>query len=1783
MKRIMLVSAVLTARAFCLAGDIHVSVGDWAVGGTCLVRCTNQGDWRLSAEALPSGTNGISLVHVLLESGQSAKRPVFSVKVRIPGGEARSLWRPDSGCRKFSRAGVMPFVSHATFASCAAQWMPLYAFLDAEDKSVLTLASSESCDRVVFRGGTEEGPNTLVAEYKFNTMDCETPTNRFEVTVRFDVRRLAADRALPVAAAWMRAADSAKDHPVPDFAFEPVWSSWCAYHTSVTEEIVEREAAAARSVGLNAIILDDGWQVPNGMPYCDGDNLPSARYAKDFAAHVSRLHEAGTKVVLWYPVTLVTDNAPNIADYEGTTLYRRSWGPRVWDPRFPARRAFFHGRIATAMKDWKVDGLKLDFVDSWGLDFDTCKLPDVSNGIGNRDVRDLMPAVAKTMAEAREIVSDIRPDAIIEFRQGYIGPRMLKCCTQMRVQDCPGSLAEMRYGIANLRLTCGPNAVHSDPIQWSRDASATSVAESILSSIFGIGQYSVRLTEASPEQLKILKHWVAFAREHSAALYHGDFRVQGLSSDAPVLVGETASERIVGAYKPGFVADCGMPDRRIVVLNGTGATRVTVRFGAAVKGSVFGPDGMRLNDLSIPAGLSEIELPRGGYLSVADDNLTAYSMVTRDGRRLVSRVENGKTVYELIATNSLPAGLPPVRQWTIYGIKSAHSDLGLHRSNYEQRKGTVRRLEMAKELFDADRRKDADPAAFRYVQEGWWGWFNFLADRGEEKSYANFVDLIRRGRFDIGLSLCGSTTHIFGYEELARSIYPLRELRTKWGVAGHTSQLVDNPGVSCAVIDPYVEAGIENLTFWPNGWVLEQLNSGRSPHRTKIRFAPGTDHPPVFWWEAPSGNRLLVWSGSHYIGGGAFGLATAFIDKLSHPQPEKAELPAPNWQLDLERMERATAGTLAYLERAVPYDVWLFPDYHDDELPSTRLADAFAKWNEKWATPIFHTVGRLDEPFERLRANFSADIPVVRGDISCAWDRTLPAAAELVADKLAADRLLPLAEARATVAAVKDGTAYPHDDLAHGYEALLLNDDHSYGFSGYSGRRCYDTWMQHRDWIETAERIASNDNSTRSTRSARLTPVANGESENRWYRIEVNERGEITSIYDKELKRELLDGVANRLLYTRDGYRTWSDPETLGGNIVQKVSLDPNEKRIVIENTILDAADLWNTNRFYRYGHYVFPFKVENPRFYSQLNGPVVDAHAGVTPHVQDTFACIRDWCAVENGAFGVALVQPDTCIVEYGELHTTNAYCRLGRPTSGHVYPHVFADGLQYQLDRPPSCRFRFILTSYAGTWQDAHIPAFAARQVGALAADREIAALVSADQPNVELTALKRAEDGCGLIVRFRETEGRVTDSTVTVGRDFVKNARLARVTVIETPWEGEDVRDWRVKLRPFETVTLRVIGDLPVLKAAPSKEPWTGLLVRPRVFPGGKGGTTYLLWGTDDADDFDHYEISRDGRPLATVTNIVDEGVLYRNARYEDAEAEPNSRHDYKVRSVYEDGRKGAWVDFTGLTQHRDDDGARSVKCECEFGELDVSGAGAQTWSWKPSVAKGAEMFFMPENVQWGKEVHGGLPICWPWFGAPPEKGLPKHGIARYATWKFKKRDGDNGLVFELFPSAATRQIWPHDFRLELALKLEAGDRLSVRLVETNTSKEPFESAWGFHPYFRVTDAERVVVDGEKLPPPSVRVQSSAAEKGHRRTLTDIVNGRKITVECADNEDWFVWNPGVERTLLCETLGPDEWRRFYCLEPFVEKPKPLAPGESRVHEMVIKVCGVNAEPVL
>ncbi len=1106
----------------------------------------------------------------------------------------------------------------------------------------------------------------------------------------------------------------------------------------------------------------------------------------------------------------------------------------------------------------------------------------------------------------------------------------------------------------------------------------------------------------------------------------------------------------------------------------------------------------------------------GPYRPLRGESVMALSMLTRDGWRMISRKNgSGEAVHELVPTNRLPASLPPVREWKLYGLKSSHTDVGLHNSQYIQRHGSVRRIDEAARLIDNDMRSDDDPAAYRYVMEGVWFWDNYHQDKGEDAAWRIVTNYMARGRMDVGVTCAGNHTHFFSETEIERSTLTKRLLAEKWGIGTRTFLMADNPGISCSIIAPYVRAGIRYGVFLPNQWNpfpstiwkkntsihASTWNPDAMGGAARVEVSYDSPLPMVFRWKAPGHDEsLLMWCSTHY----SYGYNRLGIGDRA----------------TVNGVERRMPAFLEILEKKYPYDVWLAAQYNDDENPNTGFADFAAKWNKKWQWPQFRTVGRLDEPFEYLEEKFGDKIPTLTGEMTSGWLQHAASTPELLADKLNADRMLETAERLGTFAGTLDRAAV---DRAWWY--LILNDEHSYGTSGYKGRRVFETWMQKRDWIERAAATASNELAKAvaklglntgttgvspvadgSTGTTGILPVAqNGLTENRWYRVAVT-NGVIYSVFDKDLGRELLDGPANRLLYTRDNHKTWeADPEkALGAKVTRTVRLADDEKRIDVECRIEHARDLFNTHRYYRYGYLAFPFAVPGGAFTAHLNGTVVRPYEDCHPMTTDAYFAVRDWCLVENADFGVALMMRDSTLTEFGEIHPDKT-CYTGRPPKGKtaIYPYLFADWLQMHQPDGDSMNFtfRFAITSY---------------------------------------------EKG---------------------GGDVVVNGQDARCP---SELVARMCADW---LDPYAK-WMREHNVPRVTRDAVAEPPpgWTGLIEKPRAGHGEKDGQMYLLWGAEMSPDFDHYELWRDGKFLAKVKSEVPNGIPYRVARYEDLGLPTHSRHEYRIRKVWKDGRRDPLGEpFYGLTRAMDEETRNGIVCESELGRTYVRYDGATLTSWHPmSLGGDKDVFFMPEKTPWGKEVHGGVPICWPWVGR--REGMPKHGLVRYMKWRFVRRIGKHGVELETCSTPETMKTWPHPFRLRAVISIAGNDGVEIAVTETNTGSVPYESALGFHPYFAVLDACKVAVDGKALPRPWVMQEFAADGKPHK--LVDLKRKRSITVEASGNDTWYVWNPGTERTPLCETLAPDEWRRFYCLEPVMKTALPLAPGKSRTHHFKVTV---------
>ena len=260
------------------------------------------------------------------------------------------------------------------------------------------------------------------------------------------------------------------------------------------------------------------------------------------------------------------------------------------------------------------------------------------------------------------------------------------------------------------------------------------------------------------------------------------------------------------------------------------------------------------------------------------------------------------------------------------------------------------------------------------------------------------------------------------------------------------------------------------------------------------------------------------------------------------------------------------------------------------------------------------------------------------------------------------------------------------------------------------------------------------------------------------------------------------------------------------------------------------------------------------------------------------------------------------------------------------------------------------------------------------------------------------------------------------------------------------------------------------------------------------------------------------------------------------------------------------------------------------------------GARIVSWRP--AGGDEVFAMAKSRdKWpvGKQVHGGIPIYWPWFVFEGPAGCRIHGVTSYAEWKVKERSA-NRVVFELDDDEATRRAWPHSFHAEMEYSL--GQSLSATFRVTNTGEDAYECTEGFHPYFRVGDVRECTVSGTdgsryfckaeahlgdarvwkgdfpcRLPHEKGAgyvIEEKSREGKHLHVLDDPVLHRRIAVTYEGNIKIVVWNPGPDFSSFGGADDPDYGLRFVCLEGatlYRDRAYTLKPGETHVLRLSIQ----------
>jgi len=260
--------------------------------GDVTLNCAQSGSWDFSTAV--EMKDGVEYLTISIQNPSESVPPCFSISFSIPQKDLHHLWMPNGS----GRCQIGPDWG-AAYSSNLAQGMPLYEFFNDNNANRLTVSCDEVFRDVQAKMGLREENCLIIGSMTFFTVP-EAPMKSYKTTVRFDTRDIFWARSARESADWMSVSAGCDPCPVPQAAYEPLYSSWYQFHQNLFAKDIEEEASIAVGLGMKTIIIDDGWQTDDtnrGYAFC-GDWKVSGNRFPDMPSHVRKVQDMGMKYVV---------------------------------------------------------------------------------------------------------------------------------------------------------------------------------------------------------------------------------------------------------------------------------------------------------------------------------------------------------------------------------------------------------------------------------------------------------------------------------------------------------------------------------------------------------------------------------------------------------------------------------------------------------------------------------------------------------------------------------------------------------------------------------------------------------------------------------------------------------------------------------------------------------------------------------------------------------------------------------------------------------------------------------------------------------------------------------------------------------------------------------------------------------------------------------------------------------------------------------------------------------------------------------------------------------------------------------------------------------------------------------------------------------------------------------------------------------------------------------------------------------------------------------------------
>jgi len=352
--------------------------------------------------------------------------------------------------------------------------------------------------------------------------------------------------------------------------------------------------------------------------------------------------------------------------------------------------------------------------------------------------------------------------------------------------------------------------------------------------------------------------------------------------------------------------------------------------------------------------------------------------------------------------------LEPVRPWTIYFVQHTHTDIGYTLPQSEILPEHLRFIDYALEYCDLTD-DYPDDAKFRWTCESAWAVEQYLLKRPESK-INRLLERIKEGRIEV-TGMLFNMSEIADETSLKNLLKPL-SLFHEFGIEVQTAMQDDVNGIGWCMADYLPDAGVKYLIMGEHG------------HRALIPF----DKPTSFWWQSPSGKRMLAFRGEHYMHGNALLLHTGDLDNF------KSNL--------LNYLTKLEEKKYPFNHLALQYSGYVT----DNSPPALTPNKVIKEWNEKYIWPRLRSA-TASEFMEYIDTHHGNELETFQKAWPDWWTDGFGSAARETAAIREAQTEMNVTTSLLAMSTALGQELNPriHKDIDQIYRNILFYDEHTFG------------------------------------------------------------------------------------------------------------------------------------------------------------------------------------------------------------------------------------------------------------------------------------------------------------------------------------------------------------------------------------------------------------------------------------------------------------------------------------------------------------------------------------------------------------------------------------------------------------------------------------------------------------------------------------------------------------------------------------------------------------------